>query len=242
MSTESKKLSLGIALALLTLLTGCATGKKPDPAFAPPRPPEPKPAELNHGAIYQDSFAVRLFENTRARRVGDIITITLVESTTGTKSTSTSSEKKDDITLNNPTLLGSAVQFGYPGDLKKHIPLQNVDSGNLSVSATGNSQKFSGTGASAQSNSLSGSITVTVIEVLSNGYLMVKGEKNVSINEGDEFVQLTGIVRPEDIQSDNTVQSTRVANAQIRYGGSGAVADATQHGWLSKFFLAFWPF
>jgi flagellar L-ring protein precursor FlgH len=241
-SVESKKPSLGIALALLALLGGCATGKKPDPAFAPPRPPEPKPVELNQGAIYQDGFAVRLFENTRARRVGDIITVTLVESTTGTKSASTSSEKKDDITLTNPTLLGSAVEFSYPGDLRKHIPLRNTQTGNLGISATGNSQKFGGTGASAQSNSLSGSITVTVTEVLSNGYLVVKGEKIVSINEGDEFVQLTGIVRPEDIQSDNTVQSTRVANAQIRYGGSGAVADATSHGWLAKFFLAFWPF
>lgn len=242
MSNRRNRALVLAAAMLMALLGGCATGKKPDPAFAPPRPPEPKPAELNHGAIYQDGFAVRLFENTRARRVGDIITIALVESTTGTKSTSTSTEKKDDITLTNPTLLGSAVEFGYPGSLQKHIPLRNPQTGNLSVSATGNNQKFGGTGASAQSNSLSGSITVTVVEVLSNGYLMVKGEKNVSINEGDEFVQLTGIVRPEDVQSDNTVQSTRVANAQIRYGGSGAVADATQHGWLSKFFLAFWPF
>ncbi len=237
-----KGLYIGFALALTALTAGCATHRQPDPAFAPTRPPNPKPSELNNGAIYQDVFAMRLFEDQRARRVGDILTITLIETTTATKSASTSSEKKDDITLTNPTLLGSAVQFGYPNDLKKHIPLQNVDSGNLSVSATGNSQKFSGTGGSSQSNTLTGSVTVTVVEVLSNGNLVVRGEKIVGINEGDEFVQLSGIVRPQDIRPDNTVPSTYVANAQIRYGGSGAVANATSHGWLSKFFLAFWPF
>lgn len=232
--------SLG-ALALVALLAGCASGRQPDPAFAPTRPPNPKPLELNNGAIYQDSFAMRLFEDQRARRVGDILTITLAETTTASKKADTTSKKKDDIDLKSPTLLGSSVDFDIPGELKKGVPLSKISHNDLSVSATGN-REFTGSGASSQSNTLTGSISVTVVEVLSNGNLVVRGEKIVGINEGDEFVQLSGIVRPQDIRPDNTVPSTYVANAQIRYGGSGAVADATAHGWLSKFFLAFWPF
>lgn len=229
------------ATMLMALLSGCATGRKPDPAFAPTRPLEPKPAELNHGAIYQDGIGLRLFEDQRARRVGDILTVTLVETTTATKSAATSTAKQDEIALDSPTLLGSSVNFNIPGEIKKGVPLARTTNNDLSVSATGN-REFTGTGSSSQSNTLSGSIAVTVVEVLSNGNLVVRGEKIVGINEGDEYIQFTGIVRQQDIKSDNTVQSTYVANAQIRYSGSGAVADATSHGWLSKFFLAFWPF
>ena len=236
-----KGLHIGFALALTALTAGCATHRQPDPAFAPTRPPNPKPSELNNGAIYQDSFAMRLFEDQRARRVGDILTITLAETTTASKKADTTSKKKDDVDLKSPTLLGSSVDFNIPGEFRKAVPLARIDNNTLAVT-TNTNQEFSGSGASSQSNSLTGSISVTVVEVLSNGNLVVRGEKIVGINEGDEFVQLSGIVRPQDIRPDNTVPSTYVANAQIRYGGSGAVADATAHGWLSKFFLAFWPF
>lgn len=87
-----------------------------------------------------------------------------------------------------------------------------------------------------------GNISVTVVDVLSNGYLAVRGEKVLTLNRGDEYVRFSGIVRPVDIRSNNTVLSTQVADAQIIYSGSGEVADASKHGWLSKFFLAFWPF
>lgn len=241
MSNHRNRALSFVTLAVLALLSGCATGKKPDPAFAPARPLEPKPPELNNGAIYQDGTGLRLFEDQRARRVGDILTITLVETTTASKSAATTSKKNDDISLTSPTLLGSSVDFNIPGEVKKAVPLARTTHNDLSVSAAGE-REFTGSGASSQSNTLSGSIAVTVVEVLSNGNLVVRGEKIVGINEGDEYIQFTGIVRQQDIKSDNTVLSTYVANAQVRYGGSGAVADATSHGWLSKFFLAFWPF
>ncbi|MDH5183551.1 MAG: flagellar basal body L-ring protein FlgH, partial [Gammaproteobacteria bacterium] len=103
-------------------------------------------------------------------------------------------------------------------------------------------QAFDGSGSSAQSNSLQGTISVSVMEVLANGYLVVRGEKILSLNQGDEFIRVSGIIRPEDVSPDNTVQSTKVANVQIIYGGTGALADANRDGWMSKFFKKVWPF
>jgi flagellar L-ring protein precursor FlgH len=229
--------------AVLLLLAGCMTSRtKPDPAYAPARPLTPTPDALNNGAIYQAGFAVSLFEDTKARRVGDILTIVLTESTNASKKASTATKKENAIDLNDPTLFGSAVQYNLAGGkLGRYVPLAKTSQNNLDVSAT-TKQDFSGTGSSSQSNSLSGNISVTVTEVLPNGNLAVRGEKILALNEGDEFVRLSGIIRPQDIRPDNTVLSTSIAGAQITYGGNGAVADSSSHGWLSRFFLKIWPF
>lgn len=234
---------IGTAGLVLTLLSGCvSTHTKPDPAYATTRPAAPVPAALNNGAIYQAGFAVSLFEDTKARHVGDILTIVLSESTNASKKASTATKKENAIDLNDPTLLGSSVQFSMPGGtLGRAIPLSKTSRNNLDVSAN-TKQDFTGNGSSSQSNSLTGNITVTVAEVLSNGNLVVRGEKIMALNEGDEFVRITGLIRPQDIRPDNTVLSTSIANAQISYGGNGAVADSSSHGWLSRFFLKVWPF
>ncbi|KAA3627625.1 MAG: flagellar basal body L-ring protein FlgH [Proteobacteria bacterium] len=210
------------------MLSGCVASQPVrDPAYAPPRPALPETSRVNNGAIYQTGFGVRLFEDQRARRVGDILTITLQETTNATKSNSTKTAKDNEVDIAGPTLLGGPVTKDG-----KEFLAANLDS----------NQEFEGSGESSQSNRLTGNITVTVVEVLPNGYLMVRGEKVLTLNRGDEFVRLSGIVRPVDIRSNNTVLSTQVADAQIIYSGSGEVADASKHGWLSKFFLAFWPF
>jgi len=225
MINASRFMLLGIAF---WLLGGCmASQPVRDPAYAPPRPALPEATRANNGAIYQTGFGVRLFEDQRARRVGDILTIVLQETTTATKSASTSTTKENDVDIAGPTLLGGPV----------------TKDGNEILAANLNSnQEFEGTGESSQSNNLRGNISVTVVDVLSNGYLAVRGEKVLTLNRGDEYVRFSGIVRPVDIRSNNTVLSTQVADAQIIYSGSGEVADASKHGWLSKFFLAFWPF
>ena len=103
--------------------------------------------------------------------------------------------------------------------------------------------KFAGEGDSAQSNSLQGYVTVTVQKVLPNGNLYVKGEKWIGINQGQEYVRMTGVIRPIDLASDNSIPSSKVANAKINYGGKGALADANAQGWLSRFFNSPWtPF
>jgi flagellar L-ring protein precursor FlgH len=218
------------------------THTTPDPAYAPARPVETPPPQAGNGAIYQEGSALRLFEDVKPRRVGDILTIVLVESTNATKQTTTETKKENEVDLRNPTLLGTAAEVSIPSRrLKRALPIPNQSTYTLDMAAN-TSQEFSGSGASKQSNSLKGQITVTVTEVLANGNLAVRGEKIVAIGEGDEYVRLSGIVRPQDISAGNSVLSTRVANARISYGGSGAVADAGQHGWLSRFFMQWWPF
>jgi len=195
------------------------------------------PVKVNNGSIYQNSFNNPLFEDIKAKRVGDIVTIVLNEQTDASKSASTSTDKSNAIDVANPTLLGSPVSFSTNGNM----PLAGQD---LSLEASVNSSKsFSGSGDSAQSNALSGSVTATVLEVLPNGYLRIQGEKMISINQGDEYLRITGIIRPMDIRTDNSVLSTQVANAKIAYGGKGVVADSNDMGWLAKFFNSkWWPF
>ncbi len=217
------------ALALLSLLGGCASQQmRPDPAYAATYPePAPRQAAAN-GAIYQANDNMRLFEDYKAHRVGDIITIRLVEQTDASKDAKTSTVKDNNVDLQAPTVSGGGITVGG----------KDVFSANATAS-----RDFKGEGSSTQSNSLSGNITVTVAKVLSNGNLVVRGEKLVSLNQGDEFLRISGIVRPADIASDNSVVSTQVANARISYGGSGAIADANSMGWLGRFFQSvLWPF
>lgn len=198
-----------------------------DPAFAPVLPRTPLPQELNNGAIYQPGFEMTLYDDRKAHRVGDLITITLTERTAARKSAESEMSKSSSIELANPTLLGNVV--GAKG----------LDLG-VDVSA---SRSANGDAEANQSNSLSGSITVTVAEVLPNGILAVRGEKWITLNTGDELVRISGLVRSEDISQYNTVLSTRVADARITYSGTGAFANASQPGWLSQFFLSpLWPF
>lgn len=198
-----------------------------DPAFAPVLPRTPLPQELNNGAIYQPGFEMTLYDDRKAHRVGDLITITLTERTAARKSAESEMSKSSSIELANPTLLGNVV--GAKG----------LDLG-VDVSA---SRSANGDAEANQSNSLSGSITVSVAEVLPNGILAVRGEKWITLNTGDELVRISGLVRSEDISQYNTVLSTRVADARITYSGTGAFANASQPGWLSQFFLSpLWPF
>lgn len=202
----------------------------PDPGAAQPAPLNLTPGPAwNEGSIYQASSSSPLFEDRRARRVGDIITIELVERTLAQKSAKTSTSKDSDFSFDTPgTLLGEDLTVGG-------IPVFNAE---LEAS-----RGFSGSGASSQSNQLQGTVSVTVAQVFANGSMLVRGEKSLVINQGEERVQITGVVRPEDIDPDNTVPSNRVADVRIVYAGTGALADANAQGWLSRFFNSpLWPF
>jgi flagellar L-ring protein precursor FlgH len=181
-----------------------------------------------NGAIYQVGRDVDLFENPIARHVGDIVTIILNEATNAQKSATTKTAKSTNQTLPGMSLFGSPVT----------IRGTNVLSANMD-----DSSKFDGEGNSAQSNSLTGFITVTVAKVLPNGNLYVKGEKKIWINQGQENVLLSGVIRPIDLAPDNSISSSKVANARITYGGKGAIADVNAQSWLSRFFNSPWtPF
>jgi len=230
----TKLISRVVLLCVSVLsLAGCQSLPERDPAYAAVRPVALPPVQANNGSIYQAGYDVRLFEDSRARRVGDLLTISLTEATNASKDSATELNKSNITNVTNPTILGSTPQFNTPGI----VPLASNQNNNLGFGLSSNNA-FSGDSASTQSNSLTGSITVTVAEVLPNGYLVVRGEKVTSLNQGHEYVRLSGIVRPVDIRPDNTIMSTQVADAQITYTGSGATADTSKIGWLARFFIS----
>jgi flagellar L-ring protein precursor FlgH len=189
------------------------------------------PAPRGNGAIYQAGHEVSWFEDIRARRVGDLLTVTLVENTKANKSAKSATSKDGNISISNPTILGSTPQFDASGLL----PLASNKDNNLAFDLE-SSNEFSGQGTASQSNALSGNITVTVVEVLPNRNLYVRGEKRIGINQGNEYIRLSGIVRPQDITPENTIESTRIADPTIVYVGEGMLADANSMGWLARFF------
>ncbi len=223
--------TLSLLLAGFALLhTGHADArqfgkKKPKEDFSvvlpAPAPPASAPA---NGSIFQASEGyAALYEGTRARRVGDPLTIVLVERTTASKSAGSQLDSNGGFSVTPPST----------------GPLALFKQSDASVSGGRN---FKGSGTADQSNALSGEISVTVAEVYPNGTMLVQGQKRVTLNRGDEFIQIKGIVRPTDISADNRIASTRVADARIAYTGKGDVARAGRQGWLGRFFSVISPF
>lgn len=224
-----------VALLALLLASGCATKPQQDNRISqePYSYPEYS-VKTTEGAIFQASRNGSLFEDVRARRVGDVVTVVLTERTNAAQSASATTNKDNSIEIRNPTLFGRL--FGFRSGEISGSPL-NLEN---SLSST---RSFNGEGGSEQSNQLTGDVTAVVIEELPNGYLRIRGEKLISINKGDEYIRLTGVIRPVDIQANNTILSTMVANAEISYGGKGMIADASEMGWASRFFNSrWWPF
>ena len=216
--------------AVAAVLTGCSVLPKPVEPGAYPAA-EPMPAGMTQsvesGTIYRAGHDLRLFDDLKARRVGDTLTVRLAERTQASKSATTDASRSTSIDTGNPTIAGRPVT-------RNGTPVLNVE--------MGTSQDFTGEGSSSQSNSLDGDITVTVADVLANGNLVIRGEKWLTLNQGEEYIRITGIVRPRDILADNSVPSFKVADARIAYSGEGSVADANKPGWLSKFFFSMlWP-
>ncbi len=218
MKTPAVLLAVGLAA---TLLVGCSTNRKlSGDNFEATLPEDVPAAQAANGSIYQAGHDRPLFENAIARRTGDTITINLVENTAAEKSSSTTTAKKSSVGVTAPVIGGSPI---------------------TALSATlGSSNSFDGAGDSAQSNKLQGNVTVTVVRRLSNGNLVVRGQKWININQGREYVRIQGIVRPIDIQPDNSIASYKVADASISYGAQGALADANQPGLLARFFNSKW--
>ena len=222
-----KTTELLCCLLTVLLMTGCATPKRGDPEFAPAMPQQVQaPAQYN--AIYQPGPSLLLFEDIKARRIGDMITVVLQEQTDAEKSADTGTNKSTSTEIVDPIIFGNSPTHNGNPMFRNSLESEHA---------------FDGTGESSQSNSLSGSVTVSVVEVLANGNLRVQGEKWISINQGEEYIRLRGIVRPSDINADNTISSTRVADAQIQYSGNGLLNETNSMGWLARFFNGPWmPF
>lgn len=206
-----------------------------DPNFAPviaPTPPKPRPEE---GSLFVANYGMSLFGNTNNHRIGDIITIVLNERTVSSKSSAVAVDKESEISLLENglgTILGK--------DLTKKLPL--LGEVTLPTNAA-QDRNFAGDASADQSNRLQGNISVTITDVMPNGNLLVKGEKWMTLNRGDEYIRISGMLRPADIALSNEVPSTKLANARIAYSGTGELASSQEMGWLSKFFNSpFWPF
>lgn len=222
-----RKQSLLVLAALV--LQACASG--PDLAENESRSefrsasmaytPAPPPA----GTIYNTAGSFDLFMDLRARAVGDILTVLLVERTDASKESSTSTARGSSVDTGFPVIGGGPVTAGGEQILNNEFESDTT---------------FDGQADSSQSNRLDGSITVTVAERLPNGNLLVRGEKLITINQGEEFIRLEGIVRPVDIGPENTVASTKVADAAISYSGRGALQATNRQGWLTRFFNSPW--
>ena len=213
-----------IGTPLMLTLCGCSSLARITGDAAPVAPalPSMQMPVAQSGAIYAEGGSIALFEDNRARNVGDLLTVVLVESTQAKKSAATNTSKNQDTSLGDISVFGKKVNYGvgFSGD-----------------------RSFAGKGDTSQSNSLSGSVTVTVVQRYPNGNLLVRGEKLLELNQGSEVVKLEGIVRSADISTSNSISSDRVGNARVTYAGRGALADSNAQGWLSRFFNSPWmPF
>lgn len=214
---------------LMAMVSGCASIYSTPPtvvhqpmSMRPEARVQPTPAT---GSIYQVAQVRPLFEDRRARLIGDTLTINLVERNTAQKGANSSATR------------ASSVAGGITA--ASRVPLAGLAGMNLDA---GVDSSFSGKGAAAANNVFNGTITVTVIEVYPNGNLLVSGEKQVAINQGNEFIRFSGVVNPNTVTSANSVQSTQVADARIEYKGSGYIDESNTMGWLQRFFVAVSPF
>ena len=226
-----------VAAALAAVaLGGCKTASDAlrvvevhQPMSVRPAPAPQLAAGPQNGAIFQPQYVayanyVPLFEDRRARSVGDTLTININEKVAASKRATTAADRKGGMSFVVPEItLGTR---SYPGGSIK------ADSKN----------EFEGGGDSAANNVFTGSIAVTVIEVLPNGNLVVAGEKQIGINQGSEFIRLSGVVNPTFILAGNQVSSTTVADARIEYRGSGYIDEAQTMGWLARVFQSVMPF
>lgn len=218
-----------IVTAIALLLTACVSPKQvqpDDPFYAPVIPEMPHESKASNGSLFQDMQARDIYSDSKARQVGDIIVVALNENTSANKGAKSEISKDTQVGMEAPNVLGKIPTWGG-------VPMGiDLSSGS----------EFEGESKIRQNNTLAGTISVTVTQILPNGNLVVRGEKWITINTGDEYVRLTGIIRADDIAADNTIDSNRVANARIQYSGTGSAHENQEAGWLARFFTsALWP-
>lgn len=244
---KTLSLSCAVGIALVLGLSGCASPNAPmahSPQFAPVLPVAVEKPKMATGAIYNGRQSDNWFGRVRAYNVGDVITVLLNESTQAgrTQSGSVKRAAKNDIipsVASAPDGLNARVQGMRLPTKVLGTRLQGIMGG---VDLSRANIESVGGGEADQQASLIGDVSVTVVEVLANGNLMVRGEKQLALTEGAEIIQVSGIIRPEDISPNNTVQSRRLANAQIAYRGTGDMANAAKAGWGTNALMKFWPF
>ncbi|OWV30338.1 flagellar basal body L-ring protein FlgH [Halomonas campaniensis] len=222
----SRRIALAGLVLLMLVVAGCAqiprasvVGEQEQISILDRPPPIP------NGSIYQARQGYQpLFEDRRPRAIGDILTIVLDEEVSASKNSQSNAGRSGSASLELaqlPDVLDTLAEYGF-----------DVSGEN----------DFTGSGGSQANNSFTGTITVSVLEVMNNGNLRVRGEKQIAINQGTEFIRFSGVVNPRTITAQNSVPSTQVADARIEYVGDGYINEAQHMGWLQRFFLNVSPF
>lgn len=214
---KSKDESSGI----IDTLRGRSDPVAGDPAYLIHPKQKPEHYAAATGSLFSAEHITDLYDDSKPRGIGDIITVTLDETTRATKSANADLSKTNDAKMEPLSVGGQELQVG--GKYNFSYDLNNTNT-------------FAGDSSAKQSNSISGYITVEVIEVLANGNLVIRGEKWMTLNTGDEYIRLSGTIRPDDINFDNTIASNRVSNARIQYSGTGLPQDMQEPGFLARFF------
>jgi flagellar L-ring protein precursor FlgH len=223
-----KLLTISLFIAITTACSNTVELSKAlpnDPDFAPIMPEEEEERIVPSGSLFKQHYVNNIYSDSKAHRVGDIISVILSEKTQAKKNAKTELKKENETNLDAVTGLGG-------------VPV-TINGQSLQFGLSQNSS-FKGDSKADQGNSLSGNISVHVLRVLPNGNLMIRGEKWLTLNNGDEYIRLTGVIRSKDISSNNTIVSNKVANARIQYAGTGSFADSNEQGWLVKFFNSTW--
>lgn len=222
-----------ILIGLLTFLSGCTTEEvvKNDDFFTTIDKKIKLAKNIKQSGVILNEKSISLFQERRSYEVGDIITILLEENMNAKKNAKTSTNKSSSGDIKAPILLGLKPNIG--GNLAKKFGVDGI--GDLSVGYGGDTA-WSGDGSSSQSNSLNGVIAAFVTDKLENGNLRISGMKKLLINQGKETIVIEGIIRPIDIDTDNTILSTKIAGANISYYGEGSIGDSQKMGWISTFF------
>ncbi|ADY73856.1 Flagellar L-ring protein [Desulfurobacterium thermolithotrophum DSM 11699] len=217
-----------IAFTSIFLFSCGSSGKKVSVVKPLPPPPVEEAKPTSPGSLF--SGYDNLFADTKARRVGDIVTVKIYEVLTGYGSTQSQSGKKStfDINVNNPTLFGKKIPNGTKDPLLNFSTKPSID--------------FSGQGTTKRDAKLIATISARVVKVYPNGNLYIVGEKIVKINDDTQILKISGIVKPTDIAPDNSVPSSKIANMYVEYNGKGYIADNQKPGWLARFLIKIWPF
>jgi flagellar L-ring protein FlgH len=211
----------------VVVLTGCVS-TAPGTAVHQPMSVRPEAKEFaaqGNGAIFNVTSSRPLFEDRRARFVGDTLTINIVEKTQASKKSDTKAERSQSMDVSVPAVV--------------NLPFKGAQGMTLGLDS---GSKFGGTGSNTSSNDFISTITVTVIDVYPNGNLLVSGEKQLGLKDGEEFIRFSGVVNPNTITGANTVQSTQVADARMEFKANGSLDSANTPGWLTRFFLNVLPF
>ena len=222
-----------IILAAL-LLTGCQAAKeKPVPSMPVATPPEllsPQNYQANPGSLFQPTNADFLFADNRARRVGDLVMVNIIENASAKSSADTTSDRDSNINLGVDAFFGQSSLPLIPGSIANPMLKANSTS------------EFKGDGETNRENKFTATVACRVLKMGAGGLMQIEGMRETRVNDETQYIMITGLIRARDIDDNNSVLSTQVANARIKYFGEGVIADKQKPGWITRLMDTVWPF